>query len=497
VSRQEAYDHLESNRDRHVAGLQEWVRQPSVSTEPDGGVDAYAQLLAGRYRDLGCSEAHVVETGDAWPGVWAFLDTGSSTTIASYAYFDTYGVNETAWSLPPYEALLTSLHGHPEVIVGRGSTTKAPLAIWTNALEALATSGGGLPVNVLFLNEGAEMVGSPNFGRIVEAAGQYVNRVDAFLSPRAAEQAGSPQVAVNLGFKSMITFDLECDGSSLGRGPLKGSIYGNAKSVIDSPTHRLIKALASLFGDDGNSIEIAGLGHLNQERKTVEHWEKTIIDELMSRRNGMPWSAFLPVTGGVERFAGDLDGEELLIEYLYGPSINISELSTAGVTDDVKVTMLLPGAARASVELRMVTDLDSREIIDRVRKHLDVCGFGDVRLVPFGLWDGHQQPNDDPVVHAVADTLRAHSREPVLWPIQPFGGPWAHVPRALGVPAVNGAALGYGAGGGSGADEYFVLESDGDVAGFIEAERFCVDLVLRYAELTGDEGSKQREEAEP
>jgi acetylornithine deacetylase/succinyl-diaminopimelate desuccinylase-like protein len=497
VSRQEAYDYLEKNREGHVATLQEWVRQPSVSTEPDGGVDSYAPLLVERYRDLGCSEAHVVETADPWPGVWAFLDSGASITIASYAYFDTYGVDEAAWSLPPYEGLLTSLEGHPEVIVGRGSTTKTPLAIWTNALEALAATEDGLPVNVLFLNEGAEMVGSPNFGRIVEAAGKHLDRVGAFLSPRSAEQVGSAEVTVNLGFKNMVTFDLECDGDSLGRGPRNGSIYGNAKSVIDSPTHRLIKALASLFGEDGNSIEIDGLQHVNEERKTVEAWERTIIDELMRRRDGAPWSSFLPVTGGVEHFVGDLNDEALLLEYLYGPSINVSELATAGVADNVKVTMLLPGAARAGVELRMVTDLDAAEIIDRVRQHLDARGFGDIRLVPFGLWNGHQQDDGDPVVAAVADTLRAHSREPVFWPIQPFGGPWAHVPKMLGVPAINGAALGYGAGGGSGADEYFVLESGGNVAGLLEAERFCVDLVLRYAELKGNGSAEPSGEAGP
>ena len=46
-----------------------------------------------------------------------------------------------------------------------------------------------------------------------------------------------------------------------------------------------------------------------------------------------------------------------------------------------------------------------------------------------------------------------------------------------------GGALGYGARGGGSADEYFVIESDGRVAGMLEAERFCVDLLFRFAEL--------------
>jgi acetylornithine deacetylase/succinyl-diaminopimelate desuccinylase-like protein len=489
VSSNEIHDHLERNQEEHIARLQELIRQPSVSTEPDGGVPAYAELLAKRFREIGCSEAHVVDTGDDWPGVWAYYDAGSDVTIASYAYFDTYGVDESQWTLPPYEAVITSADGHPKVVAGRGSATKAPLAIWMNAVEAVAASGDGLPVNVLFLIEGAEMLGSPNFGRIVEAAGKYVDQIDALVSPRAGERTDNAEVALVLGYKNMVTFDLECDGASLGRGPEGGTIYGNGKSVVDSPTHRLVKALATLFSEDGNAIEIDGLTHLNEERVELSEADRALLGDLVGRRNGTPWNAFLPVTGGVERFTGDLDGDELLFEYLYGPSLNISEIQTAGVRDPVRLTMLLPGSARASVELRMVTDLAAQEIIDRVRAHLDARGFGDVRLIPQGVWDGHLQPSDSNVVKAFAETLEKHSRVPVLWPIQPFGGPWAHLPNQLGVPALNGGALGYGARGGGSADEYFVLESDGSVAGLVEAERFCVDLLLRFAEIARDRRS--------
>jgi acetylornithine deacetylase/succinyl-diaminopimelate desuccinylase-like protein len=483
VSVTDIYDHLERNQEAHVARLQELIRQPSVSTEPNGGVPAYAELLARHFEAIGCSEAHVVDTGDDWPGVWAYHDAGSDVTVASYAYFDTYGVDESQWTLPPYEGVITSADGHPKVVAGRGSATKAPLAIWMHAVEALAASAEGLPVNVLFLIEGAEMLGSPNFGRIVEAAGKYVDQVGALVSPRAGERTDSPEVSLVLGYKNMVTFDLECDGASLGRGPEGGTIYGNGKSVVDSPTHRLVKALASMFADDGNAIAIDGLDHHNGQRVELSADERALMADLASRRDGTPWNAFLPVTGGVQRFTGDLDGDDLLYEYLYGPSINVSEISTAGVGDPVRLTMLLPGSARASVELRMVTDVPAEEIIDRVRAHLDARGFSDVRLIPQGVWDGHRQPSDSAVVKAFVDTLETHRRVPVLWPIQPFGGPWAHLPNRLGVPALNGGALGYGARGGGSADEYFVLESDGSVAGLVEAERFCVDLLLRYAEL--------------
>ncbi len=483
MSHTEIYEYLERNHDDHVARLQDLIRQPSVSTEPNGGVPEYAQLLAEHFKAIGCHEAHVVDTGDDWPGVWAYYDAGADVTIASYAYFDTYGIDDSQWTLPPYDAAISSIDGHSRAVAGRGAATKAPLAIWMNAIQAAAESGTGLPVNVLFLIEGAEMLGSPNFSRIIEAAGEYVDQVDAVVSPRAGEGLDTQEIALVLGYKNMVTFDLECDGASLGRGPKNGTIYGNGKSVIDSPTHRLVKALATLFSDDGNAIEIDGLTHVNDERVALDETDRNLVQGLIARRDETAWSSFLPVTGGVERFMGDLDGHDLLFEYLYGPSINISEIRTAGVGDPVRLTMLLPGAARASVELRMVTDLDAEQIIEHVRAHLDKRGFSDVRLIPQGLWDGHRQTPDSAVVKAFVDTLEQHGRVPVLWPIQPFGGPWAHLANSLDVPALGGGALGYGARGGGSADEYFVIESDGRVAGMLEAERFCVDLLFRFADL--------------
>jgi len=482
VSREQIYDHLARTQADHVATFQRWVRQPSVSTEPGGGVPEYAELLAERYRDLGCAEVTVVDAGDAWPGVCAFYDAGAELTIASYAYFDTYGVTEADWEYPPYGGVLTSLDGHPQVLVGRGATTKVPLGIWISALEAIAASEGGLPVNVLFLNEGAEMVGSPNFARIAETAGDRLEQVRAFLSPRSSESPGSKDITVNLGYKHMVTFDLECGGATWDRGPQAGTIYGNGKSVVDSPTNRLVKAVATLFDDSGNAIEIDGLTGLDDAARTIPPGEEQLIEGLLAYRS-RPWSGFLPTTGGVDRFVRDLDGPELFREYLYGPSINVSELRTSDTSSPVRLTMLLPQAAAASVELRMVSEIDAQDMIDAVRAHLDARGFDDVRLVPYGVWNGHRQPATGPLVNAVTQTLEQYGRSPVVWPIQPFGGPWAHYPQKLGVPAINGAGLGYGARGGGSADEYFVLESDGGVAGLLEAQRFCVDLLFRFVEL--------------
>jgi acetylornithine deacetylase/succinyl-diaminopimelate desuccinylase-like protein len=475
LANQEIVNYLEQNVDRHVAAIQQLVRQPSVSTERLGGPE-YAELLREHYVGIGCDEAGVADIGDEVPGVWAYLDGGAAHTIACYSYFDTYGVDAAAWEHPPFGGTLTAFGGFPAVVIGRGATVKGSHRALLNSLEAVRAIEGSLPVNILFLSEGAEMLGSPNFDAICEAASIESRGVEAFFSPRMAERLGSNEIPVVLGYKNMVTFDLICHAGRWGRGPAGGTVYGNSKAVVDAPTHRLVQAVASMIGPDGNGIAIDGIAAAGDPVVLTDEEERHVA-RLSERFAGDPWNTALPTTAGVTRWAGDLDGDELLRAYLYAPSINISAICSAGVGDTPQLTMLLPDSASASVELRMVTEMPATEIVELVRRHLSSHGFDEVELVAFGVWDGQRISSQTPIVAAALDTIEAYGRAPVIWPIQPFGGPWAGAAERLGVPSLSGCALGYGAGGGGAANEFYVIESERNVAGLVDAETYLVDLI--------------------
>jgi acetylornithine deacetylase/succinyl-diaminopimelate desuccinylase-like protein len=476
VASEDIVNYLEQNLDRHVAAIQELVRQPSVSPERLGG-QQYAELLREHYLGIGCREAGIADIGDEVPGVWAFLDGGASHTIACYSYFDTYGVNAAAWDFPPFGGTRVSFGGFPDVVVGRGATVKGSHRTLLNALEAVRQVEGSLPVNILFLSEGAEMLGSPNFDAICTAASIESRDVEAFFSPRMAERLDSNEIPVVLGYKNMVTFDLVCRADRWGRGPVGGTVYGNSKAVVDAPTHRLIQALATMIGPDGNRIAIDGLATLDDEPVALSDEEETLMNQLREHFAGGTWNAALPTTAGVSRWAGDLEGADLLRAYLYAPSINISAIRSAGVGDTPQLTMLLPDTASASVELRLVTEMPATQVIELVREHLVAHGFPEVEVVPAGVWDGQRISTQTPIVGAALETLTAYGRAPLIWPIQPFGGPWAGAAERLGVPSLSGCALGYGAGGGGAANEFYVIESERNVAGLLAAEIYLVDLV--------------------
>src|SRR3990170_3690183 len=56
------FEHIDANIDEHVANLQEWVRQPSISNSGEG-IPESAEMVKGFYEELGCQTARVYDTG--------------------------------------------------------------------------------------------------------------------------------------------------------------------------------------------------------------------------------------------------------------------------------------------------------------------------------------------------------------------------------------------------------------------------------------------------
>src|SRR5437764_12800425 len=77
-------------------------------------------------------------------------------------------VDPSEWSSPPFEARLVDKPGFGKVIVGRGAVNqKGPEATFLAALHAIRGAGRKLPVNLVFVAEGEEEIGSPHFPQIV------------------------------------------------------------------------------------------------------------------------------------------------------------------------------------------------------------------------------------------------------------------------------------------------------------------------------------------
>src|SRR5436190_20999287 len=157
---------IEKRHDEAVQRLQEWIRQPSIAAERRG-MDEGCELTMRLLRDAGFGQVTKLPT-DGQPGIFATLDAGAPRTLGLYFMYDVKQADPAEWSSPPFEARLVDKPGLGKVVVGRGAVNqKGPEATFFAALHAIRGAGRKLPVNLVFVAEGEEEIGSPHFPQIV------------------------------------------------------------------------------------------------------------------------------------------------------------------------------------------------------------------------------------------------------------------------------------------------------------------------------------------
>lgn len=465
--------YLEAHAERHLARVQAWLRQPSVSVDGEG-VEACAALLAELARDAGFPEAETVPTA-GYPGVWAAYDAGAPVTLAVYGMFDVRRAGG-GWQHPPFEARVAPMAPFARVLVARGArAVKGPLAVWLNAVEACRAVLGRPPVNLLLLAEGDEILGSPHYRAMVARYRDRLQRARTAWTPGASQDA-SGAAHLTLGYKGLIYLTVRASGARWGRGPRDGPIHGMARSVVDSPVWRLVHALASLTAPDGNTPLVDGFDR-PVGPPTPEEAEE--VEALRRRFAGTPWQRVLPGVQGAEvPPIGDVSEDDVYTRFFYGPSFNINGLRS-GYLGPGTLTFTLPHVAEAVCDIRVPRDWRVEAVLAAIRARLDAQGYADVELDVAGAFDGSRVSRDAPVVRAAEALFASRGLEIVRWPSTGGGGPWSVFANEFGMSVLRDVGLGHGRA--SATDEYLVIEGAGPVGGMVEMALSHAELMLRLA----------------
>ena len=473
-----ATEFLRRYKSRHVRRIQRLVRQPSSSIE-QVGVHECAALLTRMHEEVGLSECAVVDTGGI-PGVWATYDAGASRTLAVYTYFDVrLAPPDESWDSPPFAAALVERSPYPQVLVGRGAHgTKGPYVAFLNAVEALIASEGTLPVNLLVLLEGSELVGSPHYRQMFAAYRDRLAQADACLWPSASQDARG-RVHVGMGCKGMIYGSLECSGARWGRGPQGAPLHGMIKAVVDSPPWRLLHAMATMTGRDGNTVTIDGFEDSVPPPTEDEVQAARAYREAMG---GGAWNQAIPGVASVPAPAGDLDDEAALLAYFYGPSFNLNGLSS-GDTGPPAAPFTLPHAASAKFDFRVPRGVSVRRLLEQMRAHLNRRGYHDIEINVTGAFDPFVSESESRLYRALFSAIGEVGAEVVTAPATAGAGPWSLFPNELGVPMARGVGIG---GGAAGPNEYLVIDGAGPVGGLIEMETSFVSFLRRFGAVDRD-----------
>ncbi len=469
-----AFEAIDRSRDADIERIRAFMRIPSIAAEDMDGVRRCAAHVQAWFRDVGCREARIVETKGS-PVVYGRYDAGADSTVLVYFMYDVKQVSGEAWTMirDPFDPQVLPMAPFRKVLVGRGAVnSKGPMGAFLNALSAIRASGGEIPVNLTFVAEGEEELGSMHLIDFVRAERDRLKDAVACISPSASQNIlGVP--SLSLGCKGVVEVELECSGAYWRRGPTKRGIHSSLLAVVESPLWRMMHALATMVdAKDPSRVLIDGF-YDNVAPPTKRDLE--LVDDLAEVFDEDAWRR----ANDVEHFVHDLHGKELLMKALYTTTLNIQGIS-GGYTGP-KFKTVLPHSVKAKLESRLIPNQTRSETLEKIRRHLDSHGYADIKVVDTSseLSDDWSRTDPDTGIVAVArEAYEAWGYAPQVWPFMLGTSPQYLWTKVLGIPFVS-VGLGHGARAHA-PDEYYVIEGgEGPrpVAGLADAEKFFVHLL--------------------
>ncbi len=458
------YRHIDANLDAHLANIQRWLRQPSISAQ-SVGITEMATLLRDDLRALGFQEAEVIPT-KGHPGVWGYYDAGAPRTLVVYMMYDVQPVEDN-WRVPPFAAALVDTE-LGQVLMARGATNqKGPERAFLNALASIIAVDGKLPVNLMVLAEGEEELGSPNYPELVDRFEARLRTADGAFFPFNS-QSPDGSIEMSLGVKGILYMELESRGGSWG-GPTQAEIHGSYKAIVDAPAWRLTQALASMTSRDGNTIVVPNY-YDGIRPPTLE--EQRLVNALAARGGEERGRRAF----GIERYIDGLSGRELLVRQFYHPTLNINGIYSGYAGEGAKT--ILPHRAVAKVDSRLPIGLSPDSAMARIRQHLQQQGFGDIIIRQMSGYPAAQTSVQAPLIQSALSVYRKFGITPTVSPRLAGSAPFYQFTERLGIPLLF-SGMGYGTGAHAPNEFMLIRPAAGTrAAGLADIEKSYVDLLF-------------------
>ena len=285
-------------------------------------------------------------------------------------------------------------------------------------------------LNVKFLFEGEEEAGSTHLEQIIGKHKDLLKSDIWLICDGPVHQSRAAQIA--FGARGVVTLTLTVYGA---RRELHSGHYGNWSP---NPAMMLAKLLASMKDDNGR-ILIEGF---YEGVEPLSALEKQAIAEMPAYDDQLKKELWLGRTEG---------GKRRLAELISLPSLNIRGMSSARTGESA--TNVIPSAAVASLDIRLVKGLTAKQAIDRLRAHIAKQGYTTVdqapddvtratnpRIVYFKIdefgYDAVRTPMNLPISQAVLKAA-ARARTPIV-KLPTMGGsvPLIMIERQLSVPTI-------------------------------------------------------------
>ncbi|MCA9913236.1 MAG: dipeptidase [Anaerolineae bacterium] len=415
-------EYIAENLDKFRTQLMDWLSIPSISTDPTkvNSVRQAAEWLAADMMRIGLENVEIMPTA-GHPAVYAEWNGAGADapTVLVYGHYDVQpAVIEDGWDGDPFIPRLQD-----GKIYARGATDdKGQTMIQMKAVETMLATGG-CPVNLKYLIEGEEEIGSAHLAEFVEQHKEKLAADYCLISDTGI--AGEDQPLLVYSLRGIVTMTVRITG------PVRDLHSGKYGGMIHNPAQAAAEIVAQLHKPDG-SVAVPGfyddvLALSDDEREqlakadvTAEEWAAAMAD--------------LPDWGEAGYSKIERTGAR--------PTLEINGIQSGYAGDGFKT--VLPAQAIVKVSCRIVANQDPEDIYNKVKSYIESLAPDTVRVKVSSEHNGHPAltPIDHPAVQAA---VRAYAKNFPNPPLYVRGGGSipvvAELQRILGTPVV---LLGFG-----------------------------------------------------
>jgi acetylornithine deacetylase/succinyl-diaminopimelate desuccinylase-like protein len=340
---------LKNNRQKYEDELVEFIAIPSVSarSEHKGDMLTCAEWVKGKLEDLGMA-AEIIPTA-GHPIVYGeLMDAGpSAPTVLVYGHYDVQPVEPLdEWKTPPFEASVRDGN-----MYARGTADdKGQIHIHMKALAAYEEAKGNPPVNIKFLFEGEEEVGSVNLEAFIK------NNVDK-LACDAAVISDTPMLtpkhpSITVGLRGMVYQEISLTGPSQ---DLHSGQYGGG---VVNPANALAKMISQLKDDNGR-VTIPGF---YDDVRDLSRAERRSLQDTPITEQDFKQEAGVSATG---------DGEAGVywLERIWArPALDVNGMLSGYTGEGAKT--IIPARSMAKISMRLVPGQDPKDIRAKFESYL-------------------------------------------------------------------------------------------------------------------------------
>jgi len=342
-------EYAQQHRAEHLAELKEFLRIPSVSTQPDhNGDTAQAALwLAEAMKTAVLDNVTLIPT-NGHPLVYAdWLHAGpDAPTVLIYGHYDVQPPEPLAeWHTPPFEPTVID-----DFLYARGaSDDKGQVYVHVKAVEAHLKTHGRLPVNVKFIVEGEEESGGASLKAFIPQNTSLLQADVALVSDTGMISPSMPSIVYGLRGMCYLMMDIT--------GPARDLHSGSFGGGIDNPLNVLGHVIARLKDPNGRVL-IPGF---YDKVRALSPEEREVLAQLP-----VDEAAWLAETGAPQVWG---EPEYTLVERLGArPTLDVHGI-IGGYTGPGGKTVL-PSTVHCKLSMRLVPDQDPEEIAQLFRDYV-------------------------------------------------------------------------------------------------------------------------------